>query len=593
MRRLSLILPLLLCQALGPLAAAAQTADELADLERRAEESFIADDLATAITLYRQLADRQTAKADKLRVLMTVASVQYQAGRDSDARATLVEVLVLEPAYEFRPELYSEGFRALFYAAQKQAAAERSAIASERTREGNEHYRQRDWAAARKSFEAALAAKPGYPSALFNLAVVNLNDGREDEAQAGFERLLALAAGDAGAVTPRMQALALTNLGYLYSRRGQYQEAEDALSRAVEIDPGKARTWQNLGDARRRLGKKELAAEAFRRAYELDPGDPDVISNLALAYLDAGDHARAAEMLGRSTARHPDNPHLWLLLGRAQLGLGDAAAVSSLERALTLDPQNATGTAADAAIHLAIYHYGIQDYRRALVEADRALGWRPDLVNGWVYQGLARQGLGDLGGALASLEKARDLDPTQAETYNNLGIVYYRLGRLEEARQACERALEIDPGFDDARRNLDAIHQAGGGRRPAAPPPAAANAPPPPPAVRTPPPPSPPPRRSSPPASSTAPGVRLGLRFSDVDYRALGIQGAMVESVKSGSPADRAGIRRNDLILKLDDTEVEDPGAFVRYVDQQGAGKSIVVELLRGDDEERVVLRTE
>ena len=95
------------------------------------------------------------------------------------------------------------------------------------------------------------------------------------------------------------------------------------------------------------------------------------------------------------------------------------------------------------------------------------------------------------------------------------------------------------------------------------------------------------------PGSSAAPRVRLGLRFSDVDYRALGIQGAMVESVKSGSPADRAGIRRNDLILKLDGREVEDADAFVRYVDRQGAGKSIVVELLRSDVEERVVLRTD
>ena len=48
-----------------------------------------ADDLATAIGLYRQLADRQGLKGDKLRTLMTVASVQHQAGRDGDARATL------------------------------------------------------------------------------------------------------------------------------------------------------------------------------------------------------------------------------------------------------------------------------------------------------------------------------------------------------------------------------------------------------------------------------------------------------------------------------------------------------------------------
>ena len=92
---------------------------------------------------------------------------------------------------------------------------------------------------------------------------------------------------------------------------------------------------------------------------------------------------------------------------------------------------------------------------------------------------------------------------------------------------------------------------------------------------------------------STVPRIDLGLRFSDVDYSALGIQGAMVESVESGGAADRAGIRKNDLILRVDGQEVEDPDAFQRYVDRQGAGKSLVVELLRADAEERVVLRTE
>ncbi len=83
------------------------------------------------------------------------------------------------------------------------------------------------------------------------------------------------------------------------------------------------------------------------------------------------------------------------------------------------------------------------------------------------------------------------------------------------------------------------------------------------------------------------------MRFSATDYSALGIKGAMVEAVRNGSAADRAGIRRNDLILKVDGEEVENPDELLRYVDQQGAGKSLVIELLRSDVEERVVLRTE
>ncbi len=598
---LGLILGLAIFELLPWPAAAAQESDEIAALEQRAEESFADDDLETAITLYRQLADRQQVKSEKLRVMMTVASVEHLAGRAGDARATLVEVLVLDPGYRFQPELYDEGFRELFYAAQKQALTERAALASQRTREANEHLRQGDLGLARQSYEAALAANPDHPNALYNLALVNLRDRRRDEAEAGFQRLLALAAG--GGIKPTLQVLALNNLGVLYSQRQQYEEAENAYRQAAEIDPQRALTWYNLGDVRRHQGKKDLAAEAFRQAYELDPEDPDIAGGQALSLVDRGELDRAALILRQATARHGDNATLWLLLGRALVGLGDVAAVASLEQALTLDPQNRAGTAAEAAIHLAIYHHGVGDHRRTLVETDRALGWRSDLVDGWAYQGLARRGLGDLGGALESFDKARTLDPTQAEIHNNRGIVLYELGRLDEAREACERALEIDPGFDDARRNLDIIHQAGGRPRTAtappppprtvSPPPPRTVSPPPPPRTAPPPPTTAPPPPTAPARPSGAPRTLLGMRFSTTDYSALGIKGAMVEAVRNGSPADRAGIRKNDLILGVDGEEVGTPDELLRYVEAQGAGKSLVIELLRSDVEERLVLRTE
>lgn len=603
MKTTPLILPLLLCGLLSVAPATAQSGastEDLAELERRAEQSFVADELETAITLYRQLAGRLTVKEEKLRILMTVASVQHLAGRDVDALTTLTEALVLEPAYEFRPELYSESFRGLFYEAQKRALEERALLASRHTRDGIAHLRAGDYSAARDRFEAALANNSSHPNALYNLALTNLYDEREEEAQAGFQRLLALAGGEAE-ISPRMRSRALTNLGYLYSRQRQFQEAEEALAQAVEIDPENASTWLNLGNARRHLGDRERAAEAFRRAHELDPDSSETAGNLALAYLDAGDFARAAELLDSATSRHPGDANLRLFQGRAHLGLdGGGAAIAALTEAIRLDPGNGAGIAADAAIHLAIHYYDDQDYQKTLAEAEHALAWRPDLVNGHVYRGLARKGLGDLDGALESLEQARRLDPTRAQTHNNLGIVHYDLGRLEEAREAFERALQIDPGFANARNNLDALHQAGASRQasattPAPPPPRAAT-----PAPRSPPPPSrpPPPRRgttrkSSIPDPPTSRPPRLGLRFSDVDYSALGLKGAMVESVESGGVASRAGIQKNDLILKVDGNEIADSSDFQSYVDQQGVGKSVVIDLLRANVPERVVLRLE
>ncbi|MEE8523223.1 MAG: tetratricopeptide repeat protein [Thermoanaerobaculia bacterium] len=448
-------------------ASSAQTppaSDEELDLLRlKAEERFVADDLEGAVVLYRRLADRMPTPEDKLRVLMTVASVEHLADRDADAQRTLTEALVLDPDLEFRAELYDDRFRQLFYEAQKRSLEERASLASRHARDGIGHMRRDDLVAARHSLQQALSYDPGHPSALYNLALTELRDGREDAAIAGFQRLLALAGGPSSEFSADVEARALTNLGYLYSRRRQYQEAEDVLRQAAELDADNPLILLNLGDVRRRQGKKAEAAEAFRRAYELAPGDADVASNLALSHIDSEDWGRAVMLLRDITGRHPDRPLPWLYLGRTEAALGDgSAAVAAFAKAIRLDPDNAASAASDAALHLAIYYYSVGDYATTLQQADRALSWEPGLVNARVYLGLAQQGLGNLQDARESLEEARRLDPTRAATHNNLGSVYYALGRLQDARAAFERAVEIDPGLADARRNLDAVRQAGG-----------------------------------------------------------------------------------------------------------------------------------
>jgi len=579
---------LLLTQLLAAGVAAQEGASpgDLQELERRADEAFIADELDAAAALYRQLASRLAEKGEKLRVLTTVAWIEHLAGNDGAALATLTDTLLLDPSYPFRDELYDDPFRDLFYEAQARAVAEREARASELTREGREAMRRKDWAAAREGFEGALEVRPGHPRAVYNLALIELYEGNDDAAEEGLQRFLALAdAGDEGAgdtrsaeITPEMRARALTNLGYVYIRRQQYGEAEEALDRAATLDPEDAATWLNLGVTRRRLGKKELAADAFRRAYELAPDNADAASNLALAHLDAGDWEGAEELLRPAAEGHPDDPHLWLQLGRAQAGAGRSeAAARSFETAIANDPGDGAGVASSAALQLAALHYAAGRPGPALEQAERVLGWRPQQVLGWIYKGLAQKALGDPAAARESLEEARRLDPLRAETHNNLGSVHYQLGDLQAARRAFERALDLDPTLADARANLEAVAQAE--RTGVAPGTTAA--------PRT------PPSRSAPPPPPPAPAPGLGLRFADVDYSALGLRGAMVSSVAPGSPAERAGIAANDLILKVDGRDVGGPGDLRDYVRGRPRGDTVILDLLRANVPKRVEVRLE
>ena len=82
-------------------AGAAAAADELAQLERLAEESFVQDDLEAAVALYRQVADRLKATSEKTRISMTIAYLEHLLGRDSDALGTVTEGLAATSLVQF------------------------------------------------------------------------------------------------------------------------------------------------------------------------------------------------------------------------------------------------------------------------------------------------------------------------------------------------------------------------------------------------------------------------------------------------------------------------------------------------------------
>lgn len=565
-------------------AESAATAD-LQGLERLAEDSFVEDDLDTAIALYRQLLDRLEARSEKVRILMTIAWLEHLQQQDGNALDTLTEAFVLEPDYAFRPELYSESFRQLFYRGRQQAVEARDRRAADQVSQGFEQLRQGDYAAARVSLNRALELVPNHPKGLYNLALVDLYDQRSEDAVAGFQKLLALA--DSGAEVSRsMRARSLTNLGFLYNQQGSYEEAERALDASVDLDANAAAAWSNLGVARRRLGKKQEAAQAFRQAYQLDSENAGAINNLALAYIDAEDWVSAVALLRQATERFPEQASLWLNLGLSQLGLGNQeGAVTSLERAIQQDPDDGQGWASAANIHLARHYYEAGNVEASLQAADRALSWRSDLVTGWIYRGLALRSRGDTTGALESLQKARNLDPSKAETHNNLGSVYADLGRLDEAKKAFEQALAIDPSLSDARQNLDRIATGQSVPRPAG----------------GPPPPKATPRQTDPrqttPRQPAAPKAAksppLGLRFADIDYSSLGLKGAMVENVTRGGVAERGGLRSGDLILKVDGRDVLSADQLTAYAADKPKGSQLTIDFLRSNVPQRLVLRLE
>jgi hypothetical protein len=88
----------------------------------------------------------------------------------------------------------------------------------------------------------------------------------------------------------------LFELAAIEQARGRPREAEIALERAVELQPGSAETWRRLGRLRLSvLNQPEEALAAFRAAYYLDPRSPGSVSDVLEASRAAGAPATTPE----------------------------------------------------------------------------------------------------------------------------------------------------------------------------------------------------------------------------------------------------------------------------------------------------------
>jgi Flp pilus assembly protein TadD len=271
-----------------------------------------------------------------------------------------------------------------------------------------------------------------------------------------------------------------------------------------------------------------------------------VANNLALLFIAAQRWSDAVTLLGGVTTRSAGDALAWLNLGLAQRGAGDrVAAAAALQRVLTLDGENKLGLAARAAAYLAIVRYEQGDGAGAAAAARQAIAWRPDDVDAWIFLGLGQGMQKDFAGARDSFQRAAALDPARPEIHNNLGTALVSLSDLAGAEAAFRQALTIRPGFAEAQSNLDQVlarqlaSQLG-----------TASA------------------TSSKPESGRArrQPKPFGVRFSDADFTYLGIQGAVVASVSAQSPAEKAGLRRGDVVLGVDGKPIEGPQQLLRYL---------------------------
>ncbi|MEZ5848438.1 MAG: tetratricopeptide repeat protein [Geminicoccaceae bacterium] len=136
-------------------------------------------------------------------------------------------------------------------------------------------------------------------------------------------------------------------------RKGQYQLAADAFSRAVESGELTAEalaiTYNNRGVALGELGDVDRAITDYRKALALLPDDETTLRNLRVAYLKRGmasferdSNAEARADFDAAIKADPEHPAAYIKRGQLEAEAGELdAALADYRTALQLEPGNA------------------------------------------------------------------------------------------------------------------------------------------------------------------------------------------------------------------------------------------------------------
>lgn len=142
--------------------------------------------------------------------------------------------------------------------------------------EAQSYYSAKQYGKAEADYQKILRRDKNNGVALANLAAIELEENKLDDADKHIQTALAQEPND---------PYNLTVLGRIRFAEAKYDEALDALSRAAKLDPQNPDIQNYLGVTLAEKGLREQAETALRRAVQLDPNYAAAHNNLAVIYL--------------------------------------------------------------------------------------------------------------------------------------------------------------------------------------------------------------------------------------------------------------------------------------------------------------------
>lgn len=189
-----------------------------------------------------------------------------------------------------------------------------------------------DNAGARAAFQEALKRDASYIPAMNNLALLDLRDGKADDARGRFQAVLKADPGNVAALMSLADVMATQN--------GPQAEITSLLDRAITADPSDPAPRQMLIEYLLLQKSYTAAVAAGQKAVATMNSNPELFNALGRAQSAVGESAQAQASFAKQAQLQPSATAPYMGAADAYRRAGDRAnTVRSLRQALTLNPQ--------------------------------------------------------------------------------------------------------------------------------------------------------------------------------------------------------------------------------------------------------------
>lgn len=325
--------------------------------------------------------------------------------------------------------------------------------------EGMKALEARNYEAAVRSFQQAIAADPKDYGAHFNLGLAYTFLEKDTEAAAEFRKTLELKPElyqanlnlgillvrdrqPADAVPVLQQAIEAKPREFrprLYYAEallgaGDAGKAEEQYKAALEMDPKSAAAELGLAHAQARQNRVNDAAEHFRKAAALDPQYRDALLELAALYEKNGQPTSAVEIY----RQFPENAAARERAGALLLENNKAAeAIPELERAVAQDPTEANRLA------LATAYLFNKQLDKALPLLEKSVAANPNSYDIRMMYGRALRDRKQYREAAQQFYAAVKLKQDSREAWNDLAGMLYLMESYAQALAAFDRVRQL------------------------------------------------------------------------------------------------------------------------------------------------------